>query len=268
VARDAAAALTLAPADVAVLGAIAFLTAMLSGMLGVAGGMILLSVMLLYLEPAATIPLHAAIQLVSNGSRVVIQRRHIDWRIAGHYSVLLLPAGWLGLLLLLRLPPDTTTLLIGAFVLLATWRSSWLLLGTHPEAVRPGRRFLLLGGVVGALNPIVGATGPLVAPFFLNLGIARQAVVGTAAACQALGHLAKVLLFTGVAGFALVEHAPLLAGLSALVVLGTWCGSRLLDHVDERAFVWLYKTALTAIALRLILPEAGRLLRQAAALLA
>jgi uncharacterized membrane protein YfcA len=257
--------LTLAPLDLVLLAATAFGTAVLSGILGVAGGMILLTVMLLFLDPLHAIPLHAAIQLVSNGSRVAIQRRHIDWRIAGYYSALLLPAGALGLAVLFRLPADATKLLIGLFVLVATWRPGWLLLGTHPEAVRRERRFLLLGGVVGVLNPVVGATGPLVAPFFLNLGLARQAVIGTSAACQALGHLAKIVLFAGLAGFAPTEHAALLASLCLLVVLGTWVGSALLDRVDERAFTWLYKTALTLIALRLVLPEAAVRLATAAA---
>ena len=37
-----------------------------------------------------------------------------------------------------------------------------------------------------------------------------------------------------------------------LVVLGTWIGSRLLEHVDERFFTLLYKSVLTAIAAYLI----------------
>ena len=246
-----------APVDLAVLGAIGFATAMLSAIVGMAGGIILLSFMLLYLDPLVAIPLHGVVQLVSNGTRAWIQRPHVDWGITRRYALLLLPLGWLGLQVALSLPASFTKLLIGAFVLAATWRPDWLLFGVHPERSDRNRRFLALGGVAGFLNVTVGAVGPLIAPFFLNLGLPRQGLVGTKAACQALGHMAKILLF-GVIGFAFAEYALLLAGMSALVIAGTWVGSRLLDRVSERAFTILFKTTLTVVALRLVLVDGWR----------
>jgi uncharacterized membrane protein YfcA len=144
--------------------------------------------------------------------------------------------------------------MIGAFVLLATWFPGWLLLGAHPEETNRSRRFVVLGGVVGLLNVTLGATGPLIAPFFLNLGLSRFSLVGTKAACQSLGHLAKVAVF-GVAGFAFGAWWSMLGLLCALVVVGTWVGSRLLQSVDEQAFTVLYKSVLTLVAAHLIARE-------------
>ena len=132
----------------------------------------------------------------------------------------------------------------------AASRAGLLLRGAHPEEANPQRRFFLLGGVVGVLNIAIGATGPLIAPFFLNLGLTRFALIGTKAACQMLGHLAKLVVF-GIAGFAFHEWLPLLAVLCVCVIAGTWAGSRLLSHVSEVWFVRTYKTVLTLIALRL-----------------
>jgi uncharacterized membrane protein YfcA len=241
-----------------VLGVAAFLTSILSAVVGMAGGLVLLSVMLLFLDPLVAIPLHGAIQLVANGSRSLIQIRHVDRGILWRYGLLLVPAGFLGLAIAEELPPGVSRALIGVFVLAATWAPGLLLLGTHPEKVRRGPRFVLLGGVVGVLNMTVGATGPLIAPFFLELGLARQALVGTKAACQALGHLAKVGVF-GVAGFAFLPWLLPLALLSLLAVLGTWVGSRVLERVSEVFFVRLYRAVLTLIALRLVLAEAAAL---------
>ena len=98
----------------------------------------------------------------------------------------------------------------------------------------------------------------MIAPFFLNLGLARFEIIGTKAACQSLGHLAKLMVF-GAVGFAFAAYLPLLLLLSACVVLGTWAGSRLLGRVSERLFIWLYKGVLTAIALRLVGVEGWRL---------
>ena len=163
--------------------------------------------------------------------------------------------GFLGLLVAQSLSPPVARALIGVFVLLATWAPAVLLVGAHPERAAKGRRFLALGTVVGLLNITVGATGPLIAPFFLNLGLTRHAIIGTKAACQTLGHLAKLAVF-GVAGFAFLAWAAPLLALWLAVLVGTWVGSRILGHVSELWFTRLYKTVLTLIALRLVVLEA------------
>lgn len=237
---------------VALLGGTAFATAVLSAVVGMAGGMVLLAVMLLFLDPLVAIPLHGVVQLVSNTSRTWVQRRHVRRDVAASYAVLLLPAGFAGIAVATRVPPAALTACIGAFILVATWAPRALLLGTRPEAIDPRRRFLLLGGCVGFLGPSVGATGPLLAPFCLNLGLDRFGVIGTQAACQTLGHLAKIVVF-GAAGFAFGAWLGPLTGLCAATMAGTWVGSRLLDRVGERAFDALYRTVLTVLALRLVL---------------
>jgi uncharacterized membrane protein YfcA len=238
--------------ELAVLCVAAFLASILSAVVGMAGGIVLLTVMLLYFEPLIAIPLHGVIQLASNGSRSFIQRAHVRWDLVWRYGILLLPMAYAGLSVARALPPELARTLIGVFVLLATWRPRWLMLGTHPEQTQPRRRFVLLGGVMGFLQMNIGATGPLIAPFFLNLGLTRQALVGSKAAVQTLGHLSKILLF-GAVGFAYLEYGLLLVAMCTLVVLGTWIGSRLLERVNERVFTWLFKSVLTLIALRLAL---------------
>ena len=245
---------TVDPNTAALLAAAAFATSVLSAIVGMAGGITLLAVMLLFFEPLVAIPLHGVVQLVSNGSRAWIQRRHVRRDIALRYAILLLPMGFAGFGVARSLPPEAMRAAIGVFVLLATWRPGLLLVGTHPDRIDPKRRFFILGGVVGFLNVSIGATGPLIAPFFLNMGLTRFALIGTKAACQMLGHLSKIAVF-GVAGFAFGANALLLAVLSAMVVAGTWTGSQLLHRVNERAFTILYKSVLTLIALRLVAVE-------------
>jgi len=240
--------------EVAILTSVALASSALSAVVGMAGGIVLLSVMLLFLEPLVAIPLHAVVQLVSNGSRSFIQRRHVDWSLVGPYALPLLPMGFVGLWILESLSGSVTRSLIGAFVLVATWAPGWLLLGARPEHLERRRRFLALGTVAGAINVTVGATGPLIAPFFLRLDLSRQALVGTQAACQALGHLAKIAVF-GLVGFAFRDYALPLSLLCLAVICGTWLGSQLLEKVSERRFVQVYKTLLTVIALRLLLWE-------------
>ena len=240
--------------DIAILWGVAFATAILSAIVGMAGGITLLAAMLLFLPPLAAIPLHGVIQLFSNGTRTFVQRRHVEWKIVGRYALLLLPMGVLGIQVAQALPEAAVRASIGVFVLLATWAPAAMLLGTHPEDSNPTRRFFLLGGAAGFLNVTIGAVGPLLAPFFLNLGLSRQALVGSKAASQALGHLVKIIIYGGV-GFAFHEHALLLGGGALAVAAGTWVGSQILEKVSERFFVALYKGVLTIIALQLVIGE-------------
>jgi uncharacterized membrane protein YfcA len=233
------------------LAAVALVTSALTAVLGLGGGIVLLAVMLLWLDPLVAIPLHAAIQIFSNASRTAIQREHVAWPLLARYAVPLLPAGVLGLACARALPGSALEAAIGAFVLVATWWPRALLLGFDPAKLSSGARFWLMGGLIGFLNPAVGATGPLQGPFFLDLGLSRQGVVGTFAACQTLGHAAKLVLF-GAAGFAFLPHLAPLAALGLVVVAGTWLGSRLLDRVDERTFGWLYRGVLSAVAMYLV----------------
>lgn len=257
---------------------VAFGTAVLSAVVGMAGGITLLAAMLLWLPPLVVIPLHGVIQLASNGSRTWFQRRHARFDILWRYALLLLPGGVAGMAVARSLPEEGLRAAIAGFVLLATWapvaRARWrasrraggsgksgAAVGTMRAsdangAIRAGgtarlwRRFLPLGAAAGFLNVTIGAVGPLIAPFFLNLGLRRQALVGTKAACQTLGHLVKLAIFGG-AGFAFHEHWPLLVGACLCVLAGTWLGSRLLERASGALFIALYRGVLTLIALRL-----------------
>ncbi len=242
---------TLDPTVGLILCGAALLTASISAVLGMAGGIMLLAVMLLFLEPAVAIPIHALVQLTSNSSRSVIHARAVRRDLLLPFAALVLPAGFISLPLAQHAPAEGLRLAIGLFVLVAVWRSRWLLLGLDPESIGERPRFALLGAVTGALGPIIGATGPFIAPFFLGIGLNRFELIGTKAACQATGHLAKMILF-GIAGFAFLEYAGLMIGMATCVVLGTWLGTRLLHRLDDERFTLLYKLTLTAVALRLV----------------
>jgi uncharacterized membrane protein YfcA len=240
------------PTTIGLLCIASVVTAGISAVLGMAGGIMLLAVMLLFLEPAVAIPVHAIVQLTSNSSRVVIHRHAVRPDLLIPFALLLLPAGYLTLPLVQVTPADTLRLAIGVFVIVATWRKQWLLLGLDPERLGTRPRFALVGAGSGALGPLIGATGPFIAPFFLGIGLSRFELIGTKAACQAATHLAKMVLF-GVAGFGFLAYGPLTLAMALCVIAGTALGTRLLHRLDDDRFTQLYKLALTLVALRLIL---------------
>jgi uncharacterized protein len=241
----------LEPMTLVVLCAASLVTAGVSAVLGMAGGIMLLAIMLLFVEPAVAIPVHAVVQLVSNSSRVVIHTKHVRKDLLWPYVLLLLPAGALTVPLAQHAPADILRVAIGLFVIVATWRKRWLLLGLDVDRIPVRPRFAIVGAAAGALGPIIGATGPFIAPFFLNIGLSRFELIGTKAACQATGHVAKVVLFA-FAGFGFLEFGPLIFAMAACIVAGTWLGTRILHQVNDVRFTQLYKFTLTAVAGRLI----------------
>jgi uncharacterized membrane protein YfcA len=104
---------------------------------------------------------------------------------------------------------------------------------------------------VGFFSTLIGATGPLIAPFILALELAPAATVGTMAACQVFQHASKVLVF-GVAGFDFRQQvAPALA-LSMCAILGSAVGTRWLDKLNRDLFRRVVKIVLTLLALQLL----------------
>src|SRR6478736_1374475 len=123
---------------------VAVLTSIVSGVMGMAGGMLLLAVMLLRLEPAVAIPLHGIVQMVSNGSRAWFLRKHVRFGAVWRFAWPLLPAGALGIWLLGHVPPAGSRIAIGGFVLASTWLK-------HFYAITKGERATRVLPVGGAL---------------------------------------------------------------------------------------------------------------------
>src|SRR6201997_4513818 len=75
------------PLMIAALGALMVATAFLSGLFGMAGGMILIGVLLVLMPLPAAMVLHAITQMASNGWRAVLWRAHIRWRPVSVYLI-------------------------------------------------------------------------------------------------------------------------------------------------------------------------------------
>ncbi|MEO8180236.1 MAG: sulfite exporter TauE/SafE family protein [Deltaproteobacteria bacterium] len=231
------------------LTAVAFGTSIVSGMLGMAGGLILLSALLSGLDPLIAVPVHGIVQLVSNGSRAWLLRQHVNWQAVLRFAWPLLPAGALGLLLLQRMPAAVGRILIGLFVLLATWLpTSTRGAGPSPTAWRG----LPVGGaLVGFFSTLVGATGPLLGPFIVALELGPQGTIGTLAGCQIFQHASKVLLF-GLGGFDFGAYLLWTLGLCLAALLGTAVGTRFLDNLRPATFKRVIRLVISALALQLL----------------
>ncbi len=235
---------------VAVLVVAAVVTSTISGILGMAGGAALLAVMTTLLPAGDVVPLHGAVQLGSNTTRAFAFLRHVDRRILWRFAPLVTIGAfaaarlWSGV----RLPWFKP--MIGAFVIgLLVWRRWAPALRRPPLWV-----YLPLGGLVGFLSIFVGATGPLIAPFFLRDDLDKEQIIGTKAACQLVLHLSKLGAFLGI-GYDYRPHLPLLALMLGATVVGTYLGKFLLSRLPTRIFVRVFELALGLLALHLLVGD-------------
>ncbi len=242
--------MTLIPPDLPagfalLLVAVSFLTSALTAGLGIGGGVALLAVMAYGMPVAALIPVHGVVQIGSNLGRLIVQRRHVDWRAIGYFVVGAVVGAALGGRFVVALPEAWLGLMLGAFVLVMTWVKIPKLAVASPWSFTGG-------GLVGSfLTMFFGATGPFVAAVFGAAFPERMTLVATHAAAMVIQHGLKVVVF-GLLGFAFGPYILLLAAMIATGFLGTLTGTALLRRLPEARFRIAFKAVLTVLALDLM----------------
>jgi uncharacterized membrane protein YfcA len=239
----------------AALVAVGFLTAALSGVAGLGGGTILIGVLYaLGLAPTVAVPLHAAVQFVSNFSRTVAFRRHVEWRAAGWFLLTAAPTPFLVAPFVASANVNVILLLLAGLILISLLPSK-----DGAEPLRPRPAFLLAGLLNGSLGMFVSATGLFVGRLFLRPEWSKETVVATLAMTQTLGHLLRIFGYASV-GFAVTQRLDLLLPLVLAVVAGTFAGRWLHDRLPEARFRQLFKAILVVLSLKLIYDGATGLL--------
>lgn len=227
----------------------AVLTSAVSGVLGMAGGVALLGVMTALLPPPWVVPLHGLVQLMSNSTRTVVLFRKVVWRIALAYAIPCAIGVVVATVVFAETKPDLSWMprAIGIFLIaFLIWRRFSPKVRTAPLWVYP-----MLGLAVGLLTLVVGATGPLIAPFFLRDDLDQEETIATMAIVQSWGHLLKLPAFLAL-GFDYTPHVALLAALLGATVIGTLLGRKVLSRVPRRTFELIFQVVLLALAIHLV----------------
>ena len=236
------------------IGALAFLVICLISFLGsgltaafsIGGGLLLIGTMSALLPAAAVIPVHAVVMTGSNGGRMALLFKHVDWSIIRWFAAGALIGGTVGAQLVFGLPERVLRLSIAGFILFTQW---------GPKISLPlGRGFYAIaGGLSMFLTLFVGASGPFMTAILSKVPhFSRLALIATAGACMTLQHSGKVLIF-GLGGFDYASWLPLMAAALVAGFAGTLLGTRLLKRLDEAVFRQALKWVLSALALWLVM---------------
>ena len=120
-----------------------------------------------------------------------------------------------------------------------------------PDLKLPSRFFWVLGLVASCLGCLIGATGPVLAPFFIRQDFKKEEIVATKAACQILIHFVKVPIFLALS-FPYKEHILTILAMVFAVIFGTKAGIYLLKRIDGKRFFLLVRIACLIMACRLL----------------
>lgn len=206
-------------------------TSFISGIFGMAGGMILLGVLLVFFDVVAGMVLFSTIQLAANGWRAVLWWRFVRWPIFWLYVA----GAFLAFLAMraIAFVPDK------ALVYLALGAMPFLI-ELLPAAARPNiewRGVPFFTGVTTTLVQLIsGVGGQFLDIFFQKSELDRKTTVATKAVTQTFAHLLRLLYFGSLAGA--TEWVPLWAHAPAigLAILGTSLAPFVLERLTDVGF--------------------------------
>jgi uncharacterized membrane protein YfcA len=209
-------------------------TAFLSGIFGMAGGLILIGVLVVLLPVPEAMALHAVTQMASNGWRGLLWWRHVRWRLV--FVFLIGCAIALGAWSLTQYVPSkpVALLMLGVTPFLVRLLPS----GLQPNPDSP-LQAIIYGVLCTTLMLLTGVSGPIFDTFFLGGNMDRREIVATKSVCQVFGHGMKLAYFTLLIGQG-AEIDPTIAALAiGASILGTSAARPVLEKLSDTQYrVW------------------------------
>jgi uncharacterized protein len=227
--------MTLGPFAIAVVAVAVLGSSFVSGIFGMAGGMILLGVLLVFMDVAPAMVLFGVIQVVSNSWRTALWFRYVDWGIVWRFLI----------------GSTVAFVLMRSLALLPSKATVYLTLGLLPFAAellpkrvsldiaRPGVAYAA-GVLILLLQLFAGAAGHILDVFFQRSPLDRKRIVATKAMTQVSGHVYRVLYFGSFAATfdATIAWWEYLAAIG-LSLAGTSLAATVLTRMTDGAFrIW------------------------------
>jgi uncharacterized membrane protein YfcA len=202
----------------------------LSGVFGMAGGMILLGVLLNYVDVSTGMVLFSIIQLFANGWRVVQWRAYVRWPIFMWYlagAVISFTFMWT-----IAFVPGKGTVYLALglmpFVIVA------LPTAMRPNIERRGVPFFT-GMVTTVVQILAGVGGMFLDLFFQQSKLDRKTTNATKAVAQTFSHIVRALYFGSLSG---MERLPLwtIAPAILLAIAGTSLAPYVIERMTDHGF--------------------------------
>jgi uncharacterized membrane protein YfcA len=234
-------------AAIAVIGSTIVFSAFVSGVFGMAGGMVLLGVLLLYFDVATAMVLFSITQLGVNGLRTLHWRKFVLWRIFWGYAL----GGVLAFAVMryIAFVPDK------AWVYILLGATPFMVLAL-PEGARPSIEWRGVSFFTGIFTTVVqfmaGVGGLFLDIFFQKSQLDRKTTNATKAVTQTYSHILRGAYFGSLAGWGDLTLQVWLPAL-ALAMVGAAAAPFVLERMSDHGFrqwtrVIIYTLAIVYLA--------------------
>ncbi len=229
--------------DALTLGLISFGTSVITGVIGIGGGLLLIAILPFFLPIHAYMPLHGLNQIASNLSRAYFGRSEIQFQVIPKFLI----GSFIGVgvfaLLLKMISLTYIPFFIGIYILLSLWSDAFNHIMTKYES------YTVIGFFQTGLSVIVGTTGQLAMTKLLKEFQDKDKVIATSALLMCLTHLLKIIVFIYF-GFVFYDYIGIIGSMVLGSIIGSYIGTQLRRKLKGEKLIFILKIVLSLLALR------------------
>ena len=212
------------------IAAAAFLTGVIHGTIGMAGGILMASILSHFIGIKAAVAAMTVALVLSHFSRVIIYFKEASWPVAGWVLLFGTPTIVLGAVIFGFISPRIIAVVFAVFLILSFPIKYW----AKRRQIATGPKLLAGASMVwGMLAGNVIGPGFFLAPFLLGTGMGRLTFVGTLASITLVMNIVKVAVF-GTAELMGLELFLLGVFIGVVTVPGNWLGKSILKRMQDR----------------------------------
>jgi hypothetical protein len=200
-----------------------------------AGGgtpLILIPLVGLFLGPTAVAPVVTLGMLLGHPQRIWLYWRNINWSLTKWYAPGAILGAILGAFIFTKIKLEWLTIVIAILLILSTLSYG----KTDQKSFNvKGWYFLPAGFIYAFLSGIVGSTGPLLNPLYLNYELKKEEMIGTKSTHLVIVHIVKIITYSvcGILNLSYLKYG-LILGIAALP--GNYLGQIALKYISEKVF--------------------------------
>jgi len=211
-------------------GIFAYVVSTLSGG---GGALIMLPIVGFYLGPQVVAPVVNLGNMIGRPARLYLFWKHINWNIVLYYVPSAIVGAIIGGWVFVELEADWIQILLGVFLISTVFQYRF----GKKKSSFPMKMiyFFPLGLLVSFISTLFGATGAVMNPFYLNIGLIKEELIATKTANSFFAGIAQLgsYAFLG----ALQGELWLYGGMIGLgAVIGNIYGKKLLSKMSDEGF--------------------------------
>ncbi|WP_127844740.1 sulfite exporter TauE/SafE family protein [Psychroflexus aestuariivivens] len=214
-----------------VLGIAAFLISTISGG---GGALVLVPFLNWMIGVSNTAPVLNLGTFIGRPARLVIFWKHISWKVCLYYAPAAISGAWLGAWFFNNLKIEWLQIFIGVFLVSTIWQYKF---GNKKSSFKVKLwHFIPLGLLISTLGTIIGALGPVLNPFYLNLGLDKEKLIATKTANSFLMGISQIGSYTF---FGLLSDQFWIYGivLGIGATIGNIIGKKFLSQMKSKTFL-------------------------------